>query len=85
MKWTKEHSLSTGNYCRHAPLKELVLRGSLEGTTPLLLACSHGDLEMAKSDVEFLLRGDAAGIVLREGKRSEVPFFSTSTISTSTF
>ena len=30
---------------------------------------------MAKSDVEFLLRGDAAGIVLREGKRSEVLFF----------
>ena len=25
-----------------------------------------------QSDVEFLLRGDAAGIVLREGKRSDV-------------
>lgn len=38
----------------------------------LLIDDGNGDLEMAKTDVEFLLRGDAAGIVLREGKRSEV-------------
>ena len=38
----------------------------------LLIDEGQGDLEMAKSDVEFLLRGEAAGIVLRDGKRSEV-------------
>ncbi|XP_057371522.1 uncharacterized protein LOC130692429 [Daphnia carinata] len=53
----------------------LDLKTVLPGPTTrrvLLIDDGHGDLEMAKSDVEFLLRGDAAGIVLREGKRSEV-------------
>lgn len=51
------------------------LKAGFAGSTTrrvLLIDDGHGDLEMAKSDVEFLLRGDAAGIVLREGKRSEV-------------
>ena len=53
----------------------LDLKTVLPGPTTrrvLVIDDGHGDLEMAKSDVEFLLRGDAAGIVLREGKRSEV-------------
>lgn len=53
----------------------LDLKTVLPGPTTrrvLLIDDGHGDLEMAKSDVEFLLRGDAATVVLREGKRSEV-------------
>lgn len=65
-------SSSSGN----ATAAELLdLKTVLPGPTTrrvLLIDDGHGDLEMAKSDVEFLLRGDAAGIVLREGKRSEV-------------
>ena len=63
----------------------LDLKTVLPGPTTrrvLLIDDGHGDLEMAKSDVEFLLRGDAAGIVLREGKRSEVYFSSKSSVST---
>ena len=66
-------SLTDGVAVRSAEL--LDLKTVLPGPTTrrvLLIDDGHGDLEMAKSDVEFLLRGDAATIVLREGKRSEV-------------
>lgn len=46
LKQIEEH-VSTG-HCHHVPLKDLVLRGSLDCTTPLLLACHFGDLKMVR-------------------------------------
>ena len=41
-----EEHVSTCHCFNRAPLKDLVLWGPLDGTTPLVLACHHGDLEM---------------------------------------
>lgn len=34
--------------CHRPSLRDLVFRGSMDGTTPLLLACHHGDLQWVK-------------------------------------
>jgi len=47
-----ERHISTSNLCHHPPLNEVVLIGSLDGTTPLLLACHFGDLNWVKHIVE---------------------------------
>ncbi len=58
MKWTChdlreiEDHISAGN-CPHPPLKHLVLKGSLEGSTPLLLACQNGQLDSIKRIVKL--------------------------------
>jgi len=46
-----EEHISTSN-CSHSPLKEIVFKGRLKGSTPLLLACHHGDLDSVKHIVE---------------------------------
>jgi len=46
-----ERHIST-NSCSHPPLKEFVFKGHLKGSTPLLLACHHGDLDSVKHIVE---------------------------------
>ncbi len=48
-----EIHLSTGNSCQHPPLKDLVLEGSLKGSTPLLLACSQGNLSIVKRIIDY--------------------------------
>jgi len=50
LKWVKEH-ISTCP-CHHALPKDLVFRGSLDGTTPIILAAHYGDLKMVKYLVE---------------------------------
>jgi len=47
-----EEHISTSNQCHHPPLKDVVLHGSLDGTTPLLLACWYGDLNRVKHIIE---------------------------------
>jgi len=47
-----ESHISAVGTCCHAPLKELVLKGSHEGSTPLLLACADGNLVVVKRIVE---------------------------------
>ena len=42
----------TSSQCYHPPLKDLILHGPLDGTTPLLLACFFGDLDFVKHIVE---------------------------------
>lgn len=39
--------------CSHQPLKNLIFKGPLEGTTPLLLACHYGDLEAVMRIVDI--------------------------------
>ncbi len=38
--------------CFHPPLKDIVLHGSLDGSTPLLLACEQGDMNSVQHIVE---------------------------------
>ncbi len=45
------YHISTSN-CPHPPLKDFVFGGSIEGCTPLLLACSFGNLEDVKHIVK---------------------------------
>jgi len=45
-----EDHISASTSCHHPPLKDLVCS---RGTTPLLLACSYGDLEAVKRIVEY--------------------------------
>jgi len=58
MKWTLrdlekiEKHLSTDTTCQHPPLKELVLTGPLDGCTPLLMACSKGELSAVRHIIE---------------------------------
>jgi len=40
-----EQHVSSGGPCIHPPLKELILHGFFDGTTPLLLACQEGHLD----------------------------------------
>ncbi len=48
-----EAHIATGNCWRfHPPLTELILKGFLEGTTPLLVACHHGQLDSVKHTTE---------------------------------
>jgi len=46
-----EKHVSSG-VCIHPALKHLVLHGSFEGSTPLLLACQEGHLDAVKHIVE---------------------------------
>jgi len=43
----------TTSSCHHPQLKNLVCHGAIDGTTPLLLACSYGELEAVQRIVEF--------------------------------
>jgi len=47
-----ESNFSARGTCCHLPLKNLVLKGYLEGSTPLLLACAEGNLVVVKRIVE---------------------------------
>jgi len=47
-----ENHISTSS-CHHPQLKDLVCHGKIDGTTPLLLACQHGELEAVKRIVEL--------------------------------
>jgi len=47
-----EEHVSTSHCHHHAPLKDIILRGSLDGCSPLLLACHEGDLEAVRYLVE---------------------------------
>jgi len=38
--------------CHHPPLKDIVLHGNLDGSTPLLLACEQGDLNAVRHIVD---------------------------------
>jgi len=49
IKEIEDHYISSGNSCHHPPIKDLVFN---EGSTPLILACFHGDLEVVKHIVE---------------------------------
>jgi len=42
----------TAKTCPHPPLKEFIFRGTLEGSTPLLLACHYGNFDSVKHIVE---------------------------------
>jgi len=58
-----EGHISTSNQCHHPPLKDVVLRGSLDGMTPLLLACHFGDFNWVKRIVEnWRVDFQAAGV-----------------------
>jgi len=46
------HVSTSNSNCHHPPLKDLVLGGSLHGTTPLLLACHYKDIKLVKHIVE---------------------------------
>jgi len=48
-----EQHIATNSSCLHPPLKDLVFtEGTFKGTTPLLLACHHGELDSVKHIVE---------------------------------
>lgn len=51
LKVIEEH-ISTNTDCHHPPLKDIVLKGSLEGSSLLLLACNFGQLDTVKHIVE---------------------------------
>jgi len=47
-----EQHVSSAGPCIHPPLKELVLHGSFDGSTPLLLACEEGHLDAVERIVQ---------------------------------
>jgi len=47
-----ESHVSAGGTCCNPSLKELVFKGSLGGSTPLLLACADGNLVVVKRIIE---------------------------------
>jgi len=51
LKEIEEH-ISSSNQCYHPPQKDIILHGSLDGTTLLLLACGYGDIDCVKHLVE---------------------------------
>jgi len=46
-----EKHISTSS-CHHPPLKDLVYHGTIDGISPLLLACYHGSLKAVQRIVE---------------------------------
>jgi len=46
------HAVALNGDCPHPPLKELIFKGSLIGSTPLILACHCGDLDSVKRIIE---------------------------------
>ncbi len=52
VKAIESHISAGGNTCCHPSLKELVFKGSLRGSTPLLLACADGNLIVVKRIIE---------------------------------
>jgi len=61
MKWNLEEvvaieeHIKTATSCQHPPLEDLVVTGISESqiSTPLLMACQHGDLEAVKRIIEI--------------------------------
>jgi len=46
------HAVALSVDCPHPPLKELIFKGSLIGSTPLILACHCGDFDSVKRIIE---------------------------------
>jgi len=46
-----ENHISSSS-CLHPPLKDIVLHGTLDGSTPLILACEQGDLDSVQHIVD---------------------------------
>jgi len=46
------HAATTNGCCKHPPLKELIFKGVLEGSTPLILACHYGDFDLVERIIE---------------------------------
>jgi len=46
------HAVTSNDCCKHPPLKEVIFKGVLEGSTPLILACHYGDFDSVERIVE---------------------------------
>lgn len=51
VKKIEAHVTSTKNSCCSLSLSDVLFKGDLEGTTPLVLACHYGDLESVKQHI----------------------------------
>jgi len=47
-----EHHVSSAGFCIHPPLKDVILHGSYDGSSPLLLACDEGHFDAVKHIIE---------------------------------
>jgi len=46
------HAVALNGHCPHPPLKELIFKGVLKGSTPLILACHCGDFDSVEHIIE---------------------------------
>ncbi len=46
------HAVTSTDCCKHPSLKELVFKGALAGSTPLIVACHYGDFDAVERIIE---------------------------------
>jgi len=79
-----EHHCLSPNQCDHSPLKDLVLHGLADGTTPLLLTCWYGDLSRVKHIIENWGVGFQAAGVYHHGSPGRYGRFTYSRVESAT-